>query len=78
MTRLWDKGAPLDARVLAYTAGDDFALDNRLVRYDIMASIAHAEMLEVQGLLSAPDLKAIREGLTEIGAEHSRGQWQVR
>ncbi len=32
MTRLWDKGTPLDARVLAYTAGEDHALDNRLVR----------------------------------------------
>jgi argininosuccinate lyase len=77
MTRLWDKGTPLDARVLAYTAGDDFALDNRLVRYDIQASIAHAEMLEVQGLLSRPDLKAIREGLTAIGEEHALGQWRV-
>jgi argininosuccinate lyase len=77
MTRLWDKGTPLDARVLAYTAGDDFALDNRLVRYDIQASIAHAEMLEVQGLLSAPDLKAIREGLTAIGEDHVLGRWRV-
>ena len=48
MTRLWDKGASLDARVLEYTAGDDHALDNRLVSYDIRASIAHAEMLGEQ------------------------------
>ena len=31
MSRLWDKGAPLDERVLRYTAGEDHALDNRLV-----------------------------------------------
>ena len=77
MTRLWDKGAPLDARVLAYTAGDDYAMDARLVRYDIQASIAHAEMLEVQGLLSAQDLGAIREALTAIGEEHARGDWRI-
>jgi argininosuccinate lyase len=77
MTRLWDKGTPLDARVLRYTAGDDHVLDNRLVRYDIQASIAHAEMLEVQGLLPAPDAKAIREALTAIGEEHARGAWAV-
>src|ERR1700685_3192061 len=77
MTRLWDKGTPLDARVLAYTAGDDYLLDNRLVRYDIQASVAHAEMLAVQGLLSAQDLKAIRDELTAIGAEHALGQWRV-
>ena len=77
MTRLWDKGTPLDARVLEYTAGADHALDDRLVSHDIRASIAHAEMLEVQGLLSAHDLTAIRTALTAIGEEHARGAWRV-
>ena len=35
MSRLWDKGAPLDERVLRYTAGEDHALDDRLVAYDV-------------------------------------------
>jgi argininosuccinate lyase len=78
MTRLWDKGAPLDQRVLRYTAGEDHALDNRLVAYDARASIAHAEMLHVRGLLDASDLEVIRRGLTEIAAEHARGEWQVQ
>ncbi|HKE95960.1 MAG TPA: argininosuccinate lyase [Povalibacter sp.] len=77
MTRLWDKGAPLDERVLRYTAGEDHALDNRLVAYDARASIAHAEMLNAQGLLSTQDLDAIRKGLTDLAAEHARGEWQV-
>jgi argininosuccinate lyase len=78
MTRLWDKGAPLDERVLRYTAGEDHALDNRLVPYDVRASIAHAEMLSAQGLLSATDLDAIRTGLTEIAVAHARGEWSVK
>ena len=77
MSRLWDKGLPLDQRVLNYTAGEDHALDNRLVAYDARASIAHAEMLQAQGLLSAADLTAIRDGLTQIASEHARGEWQV-
>jgi argininosuccinate lyase len=77
MTRLWDKGTPLDARVLDYTAGDDFVLDNRLVAYDIRASIAHAEMLGERGLLSATDLASIRAALTAIGEEHARGDWRI-
>src|ERR1700733_12232255 len=77
MTRLWDKGAPLDARVLAYTAGDDYALDERLVRYDVRASLAHADMLHAQRLLSAQDLQLIRDGLTALGEEHQRGLWQI-
>jgi argininosuccinate lyase len=77
MTRLWDKGTSLDARVLEYTAGDDHALDNRLVVYDIRASIAHAEMLGEQKLLSPTELDEIRAALTAIGAEHAQGQWRI-
>ena len=77
MTRLWDKGAPLDDRVLRYTAGEDFSLDERLIRYDVRASIAHAEMLHERSLLSAADLEAIRGGLTSLGEEHARGLWRV-
>jgi argininosuccinate lyase len=77
MTRLWDKGSPLDERVLRYTAGEDHALDNRLVAYDVRASIAHAEMLHASNLLAADDLESIRKGLMDIAAEHARGEWQV-
>ena len=77
MTRLWDKGAPLDARVLEYTAGEDYALDERLVRYDVRASIAHAEMLCAQKLLSEADLRAIRAGLQTLANEHADGLWRI-
>ncbi len=77
MSRLWDKGIELDQRVLAYTAGEDYSLDERLVPYDVRASIAHAEGLNAAKLLSDADLAAIREGLTAIGAEHAAGQWRI-
>ena len=64
MSRLWDKGDPLDQEVLEFTAGEDHKLDNRLVPYDTRASIAHAEMLEASGLLSQTHLQQIREGTT--------------
>ncbi|HKU16610.1 MAG TPA: argininosuccinate lyase [Steroidobacteraceae bacterium] len=78
MSRLWDKGAELDERVLRYTAGEDHALDNRLVAYDVRASIAHAQMLHAQGLLAAADLTAITNALTDIAAAHARGEWHVQ
>ena len=77
MSRLWDKGAPLDERVLAWTAGEDHALDDRLVAYDARASIAHAQMLHAQGLLSATDLEAIEDGLEALAAAHAQGAWRV-
>jgi argininosuccinate lyase len=77
VSRLWDKGAPLDERVLRYTAGEDYRLDERLVAYDIRASLAHAEMLHAQQLLSAADLAAIRAGLVALASEHERDEWRI-
>jgi argininosuccinate lyase len=77
LTRLWDKGEPLDDHILRYTAGEDHVLDARLVPYDVRASIAHAEMLHGAGLLSETDLAAIRDGLSGLAAEHAVGGWQI-
>lgn len=77
MTRLWDKGEPLDAAVLRFTAGEDHRLDERLVPYDVRASIAHAEMLCTRGYLTAAELREIREGLTALAREHAAGRWRI-
>lgn len=77
MTRLWDKGLPLDERVLRYTAGEDHLLDARLVDYDVRGSIAHAEMLTAVGLISAEDCAAICSGLQALAASFARGEWQI-
>ncbi len=79
MTRLWEKAgaAPLDQRVLRYTAGEDHRLDARLVPHDVRASIAHAEMLAERGLLAPADLAAIRGGLEELAAGHAAGAWEI-
>lgn len=77
MKRLWDKGEPLDERILRYTAGEDHLLDDRLVPYDVRASIAHARMLNQQQLLSDADLEDLRSGLERLAKEHARGKWQI-
>ena len=77
MTRLWDKGARLDERILRFTAGDDRLLDERLVAYDVRASIAHAKMLGSQGLVSEADCDAICRGLSELAERHARGEWAI-
>jgi argininosuccinate lyase len=78
MTRLWDKGTPLDQQVLRYTAGEDYALDDRLVKYDVQASIAHAEMLHHAGMLESADLARVRDALIAIADAHARGSWCVK
>jgi argininosuccinate lyase len=77
MSRLWDKGVDLDQRVLQYTAGDDYALDERLVKYDVRASIAHAETLHAAGLLDTADLVLIRDALEALAADHAAGNWNI-
>ena len=77
MRRLWDQGEPLDEKILRYTAGEDHILDERLVEYDVRASIAHANMLHRQRLLSKVDLKALINGLTELAKSHAEGQWEI-
>lgn len=77
MSRMWDKGDPLDAQVLAYTAGEDHELDNRLVPHDVHATIAHARMLNARGLLAEAHLAAIERGLTALAESHARGEWRV-
>ena len=78
MSRLWDKGLPLDERVLRYTAGEDHRLDARLVHYDVAGSIAHAEMLALQKLISDKDCDAICSGLRSLAESFDAGEWQIR
>ncbi len=77
MSRLWDKGLPLDERVLHYTAGEDHLLDARLVPYDVRASIAHAEMLAATKLISTEDCAAICDGLKSLEKSFNAGEWRI-
>jgi argininosuccinate lyase len=77
MARLWDKGQPLDERILHFTAGEDHRLDERLVAHDVRASVAHARMLEAQGLLVAADCDAICAGLEALAEAHAAGEWSI-
>jgi argininosuccinate lyase len=50
--------------------------DRRLYAQDIRGSIAHANMLAKQGIISEADAKAIEAGLNEIKAEIESGTFQ--
>ena len=64
--KLWDKGISVDQQVLRYTVGDDFILDRKLVKYDCIASIAHAKMLAKIGVLESDEAKKLERALLEI------------
>ena len=77
MSRLWDKGTPLDDQVLRYTAGEDHQLDARLVNYDVAGSKAHAAMLAAKGLISGDDAEAIQQGLDQLADSFAAGEWAI-
>ena len=66
-----------DAFVEAFTASVKF--DQRLYRYDILGSRAHARMLEKVGVLSNTELDSILSGLEQIEQDIEQGnfQWSV-
>jgi argininosuccinate lyase len=68
---------PVSELVKRYTASVDF--DKRLALFDIQGSLAHADMLHTVGILTAPDLASIRDGMAQIRSEIEAGQfnWQL-
>ena len=65
---------PVNALVKRFTASIDF--DKRLAVFDIAGSIAHAQMLGAQNIISADDVAAIETGLAEILADIHSGQFE--
>lgn len=53
------------------------AFDSRMAEEDIAGSLAHAAMLQKQGIISAADGEAIREGLSGIAADLRSGKLEI-
>jgi argininosuccinate lyase len=77
MAKLWDKGSDLHALMEAFTVGEDYALDARLVNGDCVASMAHAEMLGSIGLLKPEEVGALKRELSSIIELHAADKFAV-
>jgi len=65
---------PMSELVQRYTASVFF--DQRLWRADIQGSLAHADMLQAQGIINAQDLADIQRGLAQITQDIESGQFE--
>ena len=65
---------PVAELVKKYTASVGF--DYRLAEFDIQGSLAHAQMLGAQKIISLEDVKVIEAGLAEILLEIQAGQFE--
>ena len=65
---------PMSELVKRYTSSVFF--DKRLWQADIAGSLAHAEMLAAQGIISSQDLHDINRGMGQIAQEIESGQFE--
>lgn len=78
MKKLWQKdGHKLDPVVEAFETGGDLLLDQKLIKYDCLGSIAHAKMLHKIGILTNEELKKLLSGLTEILQLYDQGKFNM-
>lgn len=64
--KLWEKQFFLNEQIEAFTVGNDHILDQKLVKYDCIGSIAHAKMLNKIGLLTSEESNKLIMVLYEI------------
>lgn len=75
--KIWDKGVNLKKEIEYFTVGNDFLLDKKLVKFDCLASIAHAKMLKSIDLISDKELQELVKGLNNIIELNSKGEFDV-
>lgn len=78
MTTLWKKdGVSADSEIMSFTIGDDPNLDNRIIRFDILGSIAHVMGLEKIGVLGESDSLELCRVLRLIHGEWEKGDFKL-
>ena len=75
--KLWDKGYDLNKTIESFTVGNDPILDKQLVKYDCIASIAHAKMLGKINLLSKDEVNELVHELNNIIDLDKTGEFNI-
>jgi argininosuccinate lyase len=75
--KLWEKGKKTNEKIDHFTVGDDRELDLILVKYDVLASRAHAKMLGEIGLLNKEESHALVNELDAISQTIEEGTFTI-
>jgi argininosuccinate lyase len=75
--KLWEKGSRLNKQIEDFTVGKDYILDQKLVKYDCLASIAHAKMLGKIGLLKKDEVQKLVKELNNLIDLDKKGQFKI-
>ncbi|HEM55177.1 MAG TPA: argininosuccinate lyase, partial [Thermodesulfobium narugense] len=77
MGRLWDISNKIDKEILSFTVYKDNKIDEKLIKYDILASIAHAKMLAKIGIISEEEKEKILDILNELLKKAENNQIKI-
>jgi argininosuccinate lyase len=75
--KIWQKNIEVNKDIESFTVGKDRELDLEMAAFDVLGSLAHVEMLESIGLLTAPELAEIQLALKKIYAEIEAGEFKI-
>ena len=75
--KLWEKSVQVDHDVERFTVGRDREMDLYLAPYDILGSLAHINMLQSIGLLTADELERLTAELRQIYRDTRSGSFTI-
>jgi len=75
--KLWQKGEPINSLFERFTIGKDPFLDLSLAKYDVIASLAHVQMLGKIGLITREESASLIDSLNEIGQLIETGTFSI-
>jgi argininosuccinate lyase len=76
--KIWQKNISVNELVENFTVGRDREFDLQLAAFDVLGSLAHTQMLESIGLMSAEDLASVQKELKNIYAEIEAGNFTIQ
>jgi argininosuccinate lyase len=77
MSKLWQKTTNVNQLVEDFTVGRDTEFDVQMAAFDVLGSLAHTQMLESIGLMSAEDLQLVQKELKSIYADIAAGKFTI-
>lgn len=75
--KLWDKGISIDKKIEQFTVGNDRDIDIHIAKYDVIASRAHAKMLQKIGIISVEELVELLSGLKVLEIQIDNGTFVI-
>ena len=78
MAKIWQKSVTVNELVENFTVGRDREFDLQMAAFDVLGSLAHTQMLESIGLMSAGDLHQVQKELKSIYKDIAAGKFIIQ